>query len=113
MMDDAGITAQLRRRAIWRTVIATNIGAVFEWYDLLIYAMFVPTISKLFFPTAEPGVSVLLGLGTFALAWLVRPIGAIVIGAYADRAGRKPAMVLSAGLMMAGTLLTGLLPPYS
>jgi len=47
------------------------------------------------------------------LAWLVRPIGAVVIGAYADRAGRKPALVLSAGLMMAGTLLTGLLPPYA
>jgi MHS family proline/betaine transporter-like MFS transporter len=112
-MDDTGIIAQQRRRAIWRTVIATNIGAVFEWYDLLIYVMFVPTISKLFFPSAEPGVSVLLGLGTFASAWLVRPFGAIVIGAYADRAGRKPAMVLSAGLMMLGTGVTAILPNYA
>jgi len=66
---------------------------------------------KTVLPTTDPSVSLLLSLGTFALAWLVRPIGAVVIGAYGDRAGRKPALVLSAGLMMAGTLLTGALPP--
>jgi MHS family proline/betaine transporter-like MFS transporter len=96
-----------------RTVIAATVGAVLEWFDLLVYAMFAVVLAKQFFPTADPSVSLLLSLGTFALAWLVRPIGAVVIGAYADRAGRKPALVLSAGLMMAGTLLTGLLPPYS
>ena len=88
-------------------------GAVFEWFDLLLYAMFVPTISKLFFPTSDPTVGILLTLMTFASAWLVRPLGAIVIGSYADIAGRKPAMVLSAGLMLLGTALTGLLPSYA
>jgi MHS family proline/betaine transporter-like MFS transporter len=96
-----------------RTVISATIGAVLEWFDLLVYAMFAVVLAKQFFPMADPSVSLLFSLGTFALAWLVRPIGAVVIGAYADRAGRKPALVLSAGLMMAGTLLTGLLPPYS
>jgi len=100
-------------RHVWRTIIAASIGAVFEWYDLLIYAMFVPTISKLFFPTSDPAVGVLLGLSTFASAWLVRPLGAIFIGAYADKVGRKPAMVLSAVLMMVGTGLTGILPGYA
>jgi MHS family proline/betaine transporter-like MFS transporter len=96
-----------------RTVIAATVGAVLEWFDLLVYAMFAVVLAKQFFPTSDPSVSLLLSLGTFALAWLVRPIGAVVIGAYGDRAGRKPALVLSAGLMMAGTLLTGLLPPYA
>ena len=100
-------------RAQTRTVIAATIGAVLEWYDLLVYAMFAVVLAKQFFPVADPQVSLLLSLGTFALAWLVRPIGAVVIGAYGDRAGRKPALVLSAGLMLAGTLLTGLLPPYA
>ena len=100
-------------RHVIRTIIAASIGAVFEWYDLLIYAMFVPTLSKLFFPTADPTVGVLLGLSTFASAWLVRPLGAMVIGSYADKVGRKPAMVLSALLMMIGTGLTGLLPSYA
>src|SRR3954471_15042717 len=100
-------------RAQVRTVAAATVGAVLEWFDLLVYAMFAVVLAKQFFPTTDPSVSLLLSLGTFALAWLVRPIGAIVIGAYADRVGRKPALVLSAGLMMAGTLLTGLLPPYA
>ncbi len=97
----------------WRTIIATNIGAVFEWYDLAIYAMFVTIFSKQFFPNSDPDVSILLSLGTFASAWLVRPLGAIFIGGYADRAGRKPAMVLSAGLMMLGTCMTAILPTYA
>jgi MHS family proline/betaine transporter-like MFS transporter len=100
-------------RAQLRTVASATIGAVLEWFDLLVYAMFAVVLGKQFFPAADPAISVLLSLGTFALAWLVRPIGAVVIGAYADRAGRKPALVLSAGLMMAGTLLTGILPPYA
>ncbi len=100
-------------RAQLRTVIAATVGAVLEWFDLLVYAMFAVVLAKQFFPTTDPSVSLLLSLGTFALAWLVRPIGAVVIGRYGDRAGRKPALVLSAGLMMAGTLLTGLLPPYA
>ena len=110
-----GRSAARRRltRAQVRTVAAATVGAVLEWFDLLVYAMFAVVLAKEFFPTSDPAVSLLLSLGTFALAWLVRPIGAVVIGAYGDRAGRKPALVLSAGLMMAGTLLTGLLPPYA
>jgi MHS family proline/betaine transporter-like MFS transporter len=100
-------------RAQIRTVAGATIGAVLEWFDLLVYAMFAVVLAKQFFPTTDPSVSLLLSLGTFALAWLVRPVGAVVIGAYADRAGRKPALILSAGLMMIGTLLTGALPPYS
>jgi len=100
-------------RHLLRTVVSASIGVVFEWYDLLLYAMFVPVISKQFFPTVDPAVGVLLGLSTFASAWLVRPLGALLIGAYADKAGRKPAMVLSAGLMMLGTAVTGLLPSYA
>ena len=95
-----------------RTIAAATIGAVLEWFDLLVYAMFAVLLGRLFFPADDPAVSQLLSLGTFALAWLVRPLGAVVIGAYADRRGRKPALVLSASLMMAGTLLTGLLPTY-
>lgn len=109
-LDDAPTTSE---RMVWRTIIAASIGAVFEWFDLTIYAMFVPTLSKLFFPTTDPSVSILLGLGTFASAWLVRPLGAMVIGAYADRRGRKPAMVLSAVLMMIGTGVTAILPGYA
>jgi MHS family proline/betaine transporter-like MFS transporter len=100
-------------KAQTRTVIAATVGAVLEWYDLLVYAMFAVVLGKQFFPGSSPAGSLLLSWGTFALAWLARPLGAVVIGAYGDRAGRKPALVLSAGLMMVGTLLTGVLPPYA
>ena len=100
-------------RAQIRTVAAATIGAVLEWFDLLVYAMFAVVLAKQFFPTTDPSVSMLLSLGTFAMSCVVRPIGAVVIGAYGDRAGRKPALILSAGLMLAGTLLTGALPPYA
>lgn len=96
-----------------RTILAATIGAVLEWFDLLVYAFFATVLARQFFPTTDPTVSLALSLATFALAWLVRPIGAIVIGAYADRAGRKPAQVLSVLLMLAGTLMTASLPNYA
>ena len=108
-----GAGAGARRGSVLKTAIAANIGAVFEWYDLLLYALFAVTLSKQFFPPGDPNTAVLLSLGTFAVAWLVRPIGAVVIGTYADRAGRKPALVLSVGLMMVGTLITTVLPGYA
>jgi MHS family proline/betaine transporter-like MFS transporter len=109
----AGAGVGARRPSVLRTAIAANIGAVFEWYDLLLYALFAVTLSKQFFPPGNPNSAVLLSLGTFAIAWLVRPIGAVVIGTYADRAGRKPALVLSVGLMLIGTLITTVLPNYA
>ena len=112
-IDETGAGVGVRRGSVLRTAIAANIGAVFEWYDLLLYALFAVTLSKQFFPPGNPNGAVLLSLGTFAIAWLVRPIGAVVIGTYADRAGRKPALVLSVGLMMVGTLITTVLPGYA
>jgi len=95
-----------------REVVAATIGTFFEWYDLLIYGSFAVVISHQFFPTTDPTVSLFLSLLTFASAYLVRPLGAILIGSYADRAGRKAALVLSAALMLVGTLITGILPNY-
>ena len=96
-----------------RTVVAANIGAVLEWFDLVLYALFAAVLGRAFFPAADPNVSLLLSLGAFAISWLVRPLGAIVIGAYSDRAGRKPGLTLSAGLMMVGTAMIAFMPPYS
>jgi MHS family proline/betaine transporter-like MFS transporter len=96
-----------------RTSIACNIGAAFEWYDLVIYGLFAVLLGKQFFPAGDAATSLTLSLGTFAIAYLVRPLGAMLIGAYADRRGRKSGLLLSAGLMMLGTLITALLPNYA
>jgi MFS transporter, MHS family, proline/betaine transporter len=96
-----------------RTVVAATIGAVLEWFDLILYALFAVVLGRQFFPAAEPSVSLLLSLGAFAISWLARPVGAIVIGAYSDRAGRKPGLTLSAALMMLGTAMIAFMPSYA
>jgi len=91
---------------------AAAIGNALEWFDILVYGYFAVTISRLFFPTANPTTALLLTFGTFGVSYLVRPIGALVLGAYADRAGRRAAMLLSIVIMMIGTALMAVIPPY-
>ncbi|MBO3681331.1 MFS transporter [Streptomyces sp. NEAU-YJ-81] len=98
---------------VHRVIIAASIGNALEWFDILIYGFFAATISKQFFPAADETVSLLLTLGTFAVAYVVRPVGALVLGAYADRAGRKRALMMSIRLMMAATLVIAIMPPYA
>ncbi|TDN67527.1 MFS transporter [Paraburkholderia sp. BL10I2N1] len=100
------------RHSPWRVVVAASIGNALEWFDLVVYGFFAVFISKLFFPAGNDTVSLLLTLGTFGLTFFMRPLGAVVLGAYADRAGRKAALTLSILLMMAGTLIIATLPTY-
>lgn len=96
-----------------RIIAAASIGNALEWYDISSYAVFAGYISRAFFTNSDPTVSLMLALGTFAVSFLIRPIGALVLGSYADRAGRKPALTLSLALMMVGTLLICVMPTYS
>src|SRR3569833_1774608 len=100
------------RRNSWRAVIAASIGNALEWFDLVVYGFFAVVIAKLFFPAGNDTVSLLLTLGTFGVSCFMRPLGAIVIGAYADRAGRMAVFSLSILLMMGGTLIIAILPTY-
>ncbi|MFJ5223550.1 MFS transporter [Streptomyces sp. NPDC088400] len=96
----------------YRVIAAASIGNALEWFDILIYAFFATTIAKIFFPATDDTVSLLLALGTFGVSYLVRPLGAIVLGRYADRVGRKAALMLSIRLMMLGTALIAFMPSY-
>jgi MHS family proline/betaine transporter-like MFS transporter len=71
------------------------------------------TIAEVFFPASDPTVSLLITFGTFGLAYVVRPLGAIFIGTYSDRAGRKAGLTLSIGLMLIGTTLMVITPGYA
>lgn len=93
-------------------MVAASIGNALEWFDLVVYGFFAVVISKLFFPAGNETVSLLLTLGTFGVSFFMRPLGAIMLGAYADRAGRKAALTLSILLMMMGTLIIAVLPTY-
>ena len=96
-----------------RLIVAATIGNVLEWFDFVVYAFFAVTISEVFFPTGNPTVSLLVTFGAFGLAYLIRPLGAIVVGGYTDRAGRKAGLLLSMALMMIGTTLMAVTPGYA
>src|SRR5712671_4366697 len=96
-----------------RLIVAATIGNVFEWFDFVIYGFFAVTLAQVFFPTGDPTVSLLVTFGAFGLAYVVRPLGAIVVGGYTDRAGRKAGLLLSMALMMIGTTLMAVTPGYA
>src|SRR5919201_4326780 len=96
-----------------RMIVAAMIGNVLEWFDFVVYGFFAVTIAEVFFPAHDPTVSMLITFGAFGLAYFVRPLGAIVVGSYTDRAGRKAGLLLSILLMMIGTSLMALTPGYA
>jgi len=97
---------------LWKAASAALVGNTLEWYDMALYAYFAFIISKLFFPTDSESLSLLITFGTFGVSFLVRPLGALVLGAYADGAGRKKSLTLSISLMLTGTLIIACIPTY-
>jgi MFS transporter, MHS family, proline/betaine transporter len=113
-MTAASLAPALRARpSLTRVIVAASLGNAIEWFDFLVYGYFAVTIAKVFFPTGSETASLLLTLGTFGAAYVVRPIGAIVIGAYTDRAGRRAGLTLSIMLMVIGTTMTAITPGYA
>jgi MFS family permease len=94
-------------------VLAATIGNALEFYDFVTYSLFSIQIGHAFFPSHDAYVGLMLSLATFGAGFLTRPIGALVIGGYSDRAGRRPAMMLSFTLMGASIVALALVPPYA
>lgn len=105
--------APLSRGMVRRIVFSSSIGNALEWFDFLVYGYFAPIIAKQFFPVHDEWLSTLLAVGTFGISFLMRPLGAIVLGMYGDSKGRKAALTLAIALMMAGTLAMAVMPPYA
>src|SRR5260370_26878226 len=96
-----------------RVVLGATIGNTLDWYDFLIYGFLAVTLAKLFFPTESELASLLLSVATVGVGAVVRPIGALVLGIYSDRVGRKAALTLTIFLMGLGTGLIALAPTYA
>ena len=90
-----------------RAVVASSIGNALEWFDIIVYSSLAVVISALFFESdgVDRVTGTLLTFGTFAISYLIRPLGALVLGSFADRHGRRPALTITIVLMMLGTLL--------
>jgi MFS family permease len=96
-----------------KSVIATVLGNAIEFYDFVSYATFAAQIGRAFFPTGTAAEGLLLSLATFGAGFLTRPLGGVVIGAFADRKGRRPAMTLTIVLMALGTGMIAIVPSYT
>src|ERR1700760_1057104 len=96
--DTAHVASHSQPPSLRRMIVAATIGNVLEWFDFVVYGFFAVTIAEGFFPAGHPTVSLLITFGACGLAYLVRPLGAIVVGGFTDRAGRKAGLLLSIGL---------------
>ena len=88
-------------------------GLFVETYDFGVFLFFATYVAAAFFPADSQSVSLLITLATFGAASLVRPIGALVLGSYADRRGRRPGLLMSLTLMTIGALVLAVTPPYA
>ena len=91
-----------------KSMAVATLSTVVEWYDFTLYLYLATVISRVFFASSE--ASVLTALAGFAVAYLMRPIGAVVFGHIGDRYGRRPTMLGSMSIMAAAMLATALLP---
>src|ERR1700754_2905356 len=82
-----------------RAILGATIGNMLEFYDFITYSFFAVQIGRTFFPSHSEYASLMLSLATFGAGFVTRPIGGIVIGAYSDRIGRRPAVLVSFAVM--------------
>lgn len=113
-LSPAGMGASLMTPAQQRgIVIAAVLGNLLEFFDFTVYSYFALTIGQQFFPAEGQVTSTLLAFAVFAVGFVMRPLGGIVLGRYADHAGRKPALTLTILLMALGSAAIGLTPGYT
>ena len=96
-----------------KTALAVGIGNFMEWFDFAVYGFFASTIGKLFFPESTPILALLSAFAVFAVGFIMRPLGAFILGPIGDKHGRKAALVWSVLLMGGATTVMGLLPTYA
>ncbi|MDO7835335.1 MFS transporter [Sphingobium sp. HBC34] len=109
VVTDAGAPTQGQRL---KAIIGGSTGNLVEWYDWYAYAAFTLYFAPHFFPSGDRTAQLLSAAGIFAVGFLMRPIGAWLMGVYADRHGRKSGLTLSVALMCAGSLLIAVTPGY-
>src|SRR5438445_8936080 len=95
-----------------RAVVRVSLGNFLEMYDFMVFGYYAAAIGRAFFPTQNEYASLMLSFMTFGTGYLMRPLGAIVLGAYIDHHGRRRGLLLTLGLMSIGTLSVAAVPGY-
>ena len=106
-------TAAARPIRRLRSIIGGSAGNLVEWYDWYVYSAFTLYFAGVFFPKGSQTAQLLSAAAVFAVGFLARPVGAWLMGLYADRAGRKAALTLSVAVMCAGSIVIALCPGYA
>src|SRR5215831_4185760 len=101
-----------RRAKIW-SVVRVSSGNFLEMYDFMVFGYYASAIGVAFFPTGNKFLSLMLSLMTFGAGFLMRPLGAIVLGAYTDKHGRRAGLLLTLGLMSIGIFSIACVPGYA
>jgi metabolite-proton symporter len=101
-----------RNSKIW-SVVRVSSGNFLEMYDFMVFGYYAAAIGNAFFPSGNPFLSLMLSLMTFGAGFLMRPLGAIVLGAYTDRHGRRAGLLLTLGLMSVGIFSIACVPGYA
>jgi MHS family proline/betaine transporter-like MFS transporter len=102
-----------RRAGQAKAIAAITLGNGLEFFDFTIYSFFATIIGKLYFPVEGQLAQLMLAAGTFGVGFIMRPVGGVVLGAYADRAGRKAAMSLTLWMMTLGSAIIAFAPTYA
>lgn len=105
---------QVSMSSIKTVAFASLVGTMIEWYDFFVFSSMTGIVfNKLFFPANDPLVSTLLAYATFAIGFVVRPLGGAISGHFGDKIGRRPLLIFSLGAMGLATFFIGLLPTYA
>ena len=95
------------------TVLRVTSGNFLEMFDFFLFGFYASHIAKAFFPTSNELSSLLLTFATFGAGFLMRPLGAIILGAYVDRVGRRQGLIVTLAIMAMGTILIAFVPSYA
>src|SRR5260221_9295816 len=110
-LDPMSLSAE-RKAKIW-SVVRVSSGNFLEMYDFMVFGYYATAIGNAFFPSGNPFLSLMLSLMTFGVAFLMRPIGAIVLGPYTDHHGRRAGLILTLALMSLGIFSIACTPGYA
>ncbi|MDF0725981.1 MFS transporter [Cytobacillus sp. S13-E01] len=104
---------QVEEKVAKKALVASLIGSSIEWYDYFLYGTVAALVfSKLYFPSEDPSVGLMLAYASFAIPFFIRPLGGVIFSHIGDRIGRKKTLVMTLSLMGIATVLIGLLPSY-
>src|ERR1700760_1736129 len=108
----APLSGSERRQLIW-SVVRVSSGNFLEMYDFFVFCYYASAIGKTFFPSGSEFAQLMFAFMTFGAGFLMRPLGAVFLGAYVDHYGRRAGLMLTLGLMAVGTLSIAVVPGYA